>query len=447
LRPESLARVVRQSLWRSRGTLGLAAVGVAVGIASLAFFLALSSGMRGAMQRIFPVEQIEVVQSVGGDAGALGLLGGAPPALTDEDVARVRAVPGVSRAFPRMSLAFPTKAWGGDNLLNARRYSELIGDGVSADLVDDLPRGATFGDMSARSSRRACTADRGCPNGEYCDTGSGDGRCERIIPVLVSPYLVELYNDFVAPGRNLPLANRWLLERARGLSFNVRLGESYAGRADCGGREPCEPRDVRMRLAGVSRHAVTLGVTIPIEYVRRWNREYAGDESATRYSRIVVEVKRQGYDVPSTRAQQAGLTVTVITALLALTSVLIILVAAINIAHTFYSLVHERGQEIGLYRALGATRGDVRTMLLVEAAAVGFVAGCVGLALSLGAAWLCDLAWERWVPDFPFKPDTLFQYDATLVAVAMVFAVACCLLGAALPAQRAARLDPARALS
>jgi len=41
--------------------MGLAAFGVAVGIGALVFFLALSQGMRGALRRVFPAEQIEVV--------------------------------------------------------------------------------------------------------------------------------------------------------------------------------------------------------------------------------------------------------------------------------------------------------------------------------------------------------------------------------------------------
>lgn len=458
MRPRALVALVLQSLWRARGSLGLAAFGVTVGIGALSFFLSLSEGMRAALHEVFPAEQIEV-ERASGDGGPLGLLGGAPPALTDQDLDRIRAIPGVKNAYPRLRLAFPTKAWGGENLLQGRRYTELIGDGVPAALIDDLPASAGFGDVSGESSGRACTERTPCPEGEHCDTASGEGRCARNVPVLVSPYLMELYNDFVAPRSDLPQINRWMVDRVRGLTFTVRLGESYVGAASCVERGACTPRNVQLELVGVSRHAVNLGVTVPIEYAQRWNREYGGDEAAARYGRAVVEtesedavtpvvaqIRRLGFDVPATTAQQAGITITIITALLALTSALIILVAAVNIAHTFFSLVHERRREIGLYRALGATRGDVRNILLGEAAVVGLVSGLAGLLLAAAAARFCDYLWVERVPDFPFKPESLFAFDPGLVALALGFAVGCCLVGAYLPARRAARLDPARSL-
>ena len=251
---------------------------------------------------------------------------------------------------------------------------------------------------------------------EYCDDGGTTPTCQRFIPALVSPFLMELYNNYLAPGGGLPRIDRWMLDRVRGLAFHVRLGESYVGRADCGGRPACRPRTVTMRLAGLSRHAVELGVTVPLEYVRRWNQEYGDGDEASLYSSVAVkasseshitaavaELRRLGYEVPSSRAQQAGLTITIIAVLLGLTSALIILVAAVNIAHTFFSLVHERREEIGLYRALGASRGDVRNIVLAEAGVVGFGAGVLGLGLALAGARLCDLLWQHYVPSFPFQ--------------------------------------------
>jgi hypothetical protein len=438
----------------------LAAFGVAVGVGALAFFLALSEGMRVAVGSIFPTERLEVIQGGGGD-GALSLLGGASPVLQARDLERIRAIKGVADAQPRMRFAFPVKAWGGEEILKGTRYTELIGDGIPASLADDVPDDAGFGDLTAQSSGRPCADDGSlCPQGEYCDSGGGTPQCRKAVPALVSPFLMELYNNYLAPGGGLPRLSRWMVDRVRGLTFRVRLGESYVGRADCGGRRPCEPRTVTMRLAGLSRHAVELGVTVPLAYVRRWNEEYGNEGDGTRYSSVairattegqitslVAELRRLGYEVPSSRAQQAGLTITIITALLALTSGLIILVAAVNTAHTFFSLVHERQGEIGLYRALGATRGDVRSIILAEAAVVGGGAGGVGVALAIAAGRGCDLLWNEYVPNFPFKPESLFDFAPSLLALALFFAVLCCVVGAYLPARRAARLDPARSLS
>jgi hypothetical protein len=459
MRVRSLTTLLRQSLWRARATLGLAAFGVTVGIGAFAFFLALSGGMSEAVSRIFPTDRLEVAGASGG-GGALGLLGGGAPALDDEDLARIRGLKGVSDAQPRLRFGFPVKAWGGEELLQGTRYTELIGDGVPSSLVSDLPEGSDFDDLTQSSSGRQCQDDAGCPRGEYCDTGGEAPSCQRYIPALFSPFLMEIYNNYLAPGGGLPQINSWMMDRVRGLTFHVQLGQSYMGRATCGGRQPCTPRTVTMRLAGMSRHAVDLGITVPIEYVRRWNAEYGEEGAESSYSTIaiqaehddeitsiVAQVRRLGYEVPSNRAQQAGLTITIITALLTLTSSLIILVAAVNIAHTFFTLVHERRGEIGLYRALGASRGDVRSILLAEAAAVGVSAGVLGMLLAWGAALGCDWAWNEYVPSFPFKPESLFSFSPALIAMSMGFAVLCCLVGAYLPARRAAAMDPARVLS
>jgi putative ABC transport system permease protein len=462
VRAGALGYLVRQSLWRARVSLALAAFGVAVGIAALSFFMSLSEGMHRAIGQLFPAERLEIVAGSSG-GGALGILGGgAAPNLSEEDLAKIRGLETVTDVQPRMRIGFPIKAWGGEELLKSTGRSEIIGDGIPAALVDDLSDDTAFDDLVERSSKRSCdpSAADPCPRGEYCDSGGDEPQCHLYIPALVSPFLLELYNDYLAPGGGLPRVSRWMVDRVRGLSFRVRLGESYMGRANCVGEDTCQPRTVVMRLSGMSRHAVELGITVPIEYVQRWNREYIGEGADHRYASlsvktrretdvtaVVAEARRLGYEIPSNRAQQAGLTITIITALLALTSGLIVFVAAVNIAHTFFTLVHERRQEIGLYRALGATRSDVRNIIIAEAAMVGAAAGAAGLGMAVIATRVSNWAWNEYVPNFPFKPETLFHFTPSLVAIAMGFAVVGCLAGAYLPARRAARLDPARALS
>ena len=76
--------------------------------------------------------------------------------------------------------------------------------------------------------------------------------------------------------------------------------------------------------------------------------------------------------------------------------------AAVNIAHTFFMLVYERKREIGLMRALGATRTDIRSMVLGEASFVGFTGGVLGAGLGFLASRLVDFLAEQALPDFPW---------------------------------------------
>jgi putative ABC transport system permease protein len=98
--------------------------------------------------------------------------------------------------------------------------------------------------------------------------------------------------------------------------------------------------------------------------------------------------------------------------------------------------VAERTAEIGLLRALGATRRRVLLLFLAEAALLAAIGGLGGLALGVGAARLLHLAF----PALPVATPWLYATAAEAVAVAIGIAA-----GVA-PANRAARLDPVEAL-
>jgi len=98
--------------------------------------------------------------------------------------------------------------------------------------------------------------------------------------------------------------------------------------------------------------------------------------------------------------------------------------------------VRERTAEIGLLRALGATRRAVLALFLGEATVLACLGGAAGLALGLGVARL--LHWL--VPLLPVHTPWLFAVAAVVLAAVIG------LLAGVGPAFRAARLDPVEAL-
>ena len=94
-----------------------------------------------------------------------------------------------------------------------------------------------------------------------------------------------------------------------------------------------------------------------------------------------------------------------------------------------------RAGEIGVRRALGASRRAVFAQCLTEAGLVGFIGGVGGWVLTLVGLWLV----RRQQPPY----SDLVHMDVSMFFVTFVLAVAVSLLAGALPALRASRIAPA----
>ncbi len=458
----SLGRLLRSDARRARGALLASGFGIAAGIAALVFFVALGLGVRKVLLGdVFPIEQVELEPPKAADPGLVGLLfgGGAPPGVSQVQVDALHRVPGVVGVYPKLRFAFPSSARGGKEIIGREvGTSELIGDGIEPALIADEARGfsAPFADPLDEATV-ACSDDGGCDAALYCERSSGaaEGKCSQPVPVLISRYLVEVFDKSLAPAHGLPPIGETLVSRAQGVVFTMRLGESLLGKAKRG-----EVRVVKARLVGISRRAVDLGITMPLGVVKRWNTEFAGEATASSFSSAIV-VSASGGDTAAvlargaemklepkdTRARDVSVLTSGIIALLSLVAGVILLVSASNIATTFRVLVAERRGEIALYRALGASGRDVAVWMLSLALLVGVVGGATGLLLSWLAALGADRLAQTRLPDFPFKPETFFAFSGWLVLAALGFAVLFALLGAFGPARRAARVDPALALA
>ncbi|MCH7666458.1 MAG: ABC transporter permease [Acidobacteria bacterium] len=113
-----------------------------------------------------------------------------------------------------------------------------------------------------------------------------------------------------------------------------------------------------------------------------------------------------------------------------------LLVGAIGILTMMWIAVGERTSEIGLIRALGATKRQVEFVFLTEAAVLGVLGGLLGVGLGLG---LCALI-RAVVPGLPVNTPAIFVFAA--IAVSFLTGI----VSGVMPARRAARLDPVEAL-
>jgi putative ABC transport system permease protein len=125
----------------------------------------------------------------------------------------------------------------------------------------------------------------------------------------------------------------------------------------------------------------------------------------------------------------------VITGFLAALAGISLLVGGIGIMNIMLAVVAERTREIGIIRALGATRRAVVVQFLAEAVLISVLGGLVGLGVALLAATGIETALD--------VPATV---SPGIVALALGVSTVVGVAFGVLPAWRAARLDPIRAL-
>lgn len=297
-----------------------------------------------------------------------------------------------------------------------------------------------------------------CPDATTCatvDVTTTAGFCELPIPVVLSPFLIEVFNTSVASALGFqPLDG---VQALLGIRFKIHLGASYFS-----GALPKSRQAVRVaEVVGFSSKALDFGLTVPMERVRRLNTRFMGRESARTYDTFVLEtagnedmsgliaaLETRGFELSrkSRDARKAADLLFILTLVFGFISLVIVGIAAINITHTFLVIVSERRYEIGVMRALGATRSDIRRIVLGEAALIGLLGGVLGEALAFGASQVVNWAASEALTSVPFKPDDFFSYEPGVLAGALLFSILFCVLGAWVPAGRASRVDPARVL-
>ena len=140
---------------------------------------------------------------------------------------------------------------------------------------------------------------------------------------------------------------------------------------------------------------------------------------------------RNQQDLLATQQQ----TTQVFTTLLASIAAVSLLVGGIGIMNIMLVSVTERTREIGVRKALGATRGNIMLQFLVEALALCLVGGALGVLLGVGAAITLSRVMQ-W--------NTLISPAA--VTIAFGFSALVGLFFGIWPARRAASLDPIVAL-
>lgn len=419
-----LGTLVGRDLARSKRRLAVVALAVAGSVALLVLCGGVSLGLyRGVVEPLLPKLPLDLLK-VEPRTVSLGLLafdaadlGGG---LDDKSLDRLRKIEGVAAVYPVVGVGFPMRAEGGEGFLGRRLRADVFATGVDPALVrDDVAEGFEFEDVK-------------------------DGK----VPVLVARRLLDLYNTTVAPTLKKPRLSE---DAVVGFEFRLTLGASYSR----GIPDRSKVRSLVGQIVGFSDEATLVGVTIPEATLRRWNDEFEEEAPITgAYVRtrtpsdagpVAAAIEQAGLTVDDT-AKVIGAALAVAAGLGGLFAGTLLFFSAFAIAQTFFLLVAERRMELAILRAVGARQADLRQLVLIEALCVGAVGAVLGLvagsALALGLdAWVMSS-----LPDLPFKPSSIVALTPGLLAAATGLGVLASVLGALVPAARAASANPASAL-
>jgi putative ABC transport system permease protein len=377
----------------------LSLLGVAIGVAAVLLLTSLGEGARRYVTGEFALLGSNLVIVLPGKAETTGVVpvaGGVPHDLTLDDVEALRRRVSTLVSVAPLSIGGLTARFG-------ERSRDLTVAGVTAD----------WKDVRRLSVREGTFLPRGDPARAPRVCVVGEKVAEELFPGR-SPLgeLLRLGEEkFRVTGILVP----------RGVSVGLDLDEVVlipighhlrmfdrrsVFRVLC---EASSPRDVEAARKGI---------------LRVLRDRHDGEEDVTVLTQDAV-------------MKTFGKVLGILTAALAGIAAISLTVAGVGIMNVMLVSVSERTREIGLLKALGASRGAVLRAFLVEAALLSTAGGTLGLL----TGWAGILALRGLFPDFPVAA------PAWAVLAAVVVSVAVGLVSGVLPARRAARLDPVVALA
>lgn len=388
-------RWIFRALWMQRLRSVLTIVGFAIGIAAMVLLSSLGEGLRQFVIQEFTQFGSHIVAITPGKTetfGMGGILNTTRP-LSLEDSEALKRIPGVEQVVPVVFGTAQIKAVG------RSRYTGVAGVGALADKAwklevsqgsflpqEDIQRARAFAVLGSKLKRELFGGDN--PLGEFVHIG---GNRFRVIGVMApkGQFLGTDLDDmiYIPANKGLQIFNRESL-----MEVDVFYSPAV----------PTERLTENIRRLLIERHGFE-DFTIVTQ-----------DQMMATMDNILRILKYAG----------GGL------------GAISLLVGAVGITTILMITVTERTSEVGLLRALGSTRSQVRNLFLGEAVMLGLVGGLAGVLVIA----LLVVGVRLFVPGLPVA------LKGEIVLVALLVSMLIGLMAGVRPALNATRLSPIDAL-
>jgi len=160
------------------------------------------------------------------------------------------------------------------------------------------------------------------------------------------------------------------------------------------------------------------------------------------------EIMEKGFSVLALTdtVDEANKIFSIIQVVLALFGIVALIVSAIGMFNTMTIALLERTNEIGILRAIGATRREILLLFLTESIAIGFLGGVGGIAIGFLGTYLANFGFNFLAKMLGGQYVAIFHTPIWFVMFIIIFSTFIGLITGVYPAKRASRLNPLVAL-
>jgi ABC-type lipoprotein release transport system permease subunit len=420
-----LRKLALQTIRQKKFRTFLASTSITIGTASLILFLGLSSGIKQAtfaeIEKTSPLTQITVRPNAE-NTGIISFIAQSEGSkLTKEDIETISKLENIVEVYPEIQFSD-----------FASIEARLLGFVMTTDaMVFGVPTGFIENDITSANLW---------------------DRTEEPFPTLIPRRILDLYNLGIAAPRGLPKISEESL-----LGKELKLYPSYSTFFP-GSKTKVEP--LRLEVVGFSDKANLLGVTLSTQVVEKLNTDYSkttplitelfvvtNDPSKTTETAKKIEELGFNTEYFQKNFEEIEAKFAYLSLSMGTISLIILLTAGIAIISTFLATIAERTKELGLFRAIGATKRHIKQIILYESIIIGLIGSTSGIILGYLGSKIIDSVGLKQLEITSLAPETLFNIDLKLIIITLTFGILLSMLAAYIPAKKASNINPIEALN